>query len=137
MSTKLDYQTVIQSVLDDISAEAEFIYLMGSFGTERFNDQSDLDFAVFWKKVPDFSGLVKIKSKFEDLFLRDVELVSLNKIDIIFAVQVLETGRLIFLDESKKGELLKWRSQKMSEYPDFKYSRKIIEENILVRKKYV
>ncbi len=137
MSTKLKFQTVIHTVLAEISDNAEFIYLMGSFGTDRFNDQSDLDFAVYWKSIPDFSEIVKLISKFEDQFQRDVELVSLNKIDIIFAAQVLETGRLIFLNESNKGAHLNWRVQKMSEYPDFKMSRKIIEENILVRKKYV
>ncbi len=137
MPTKLEFQTVIDSVLADISDNAEFIYMMGSFGTDRFNDQSDLDFAVFWKNIPEFNELIKIKFKFEDRFQRDVELVSLNKIDIIFAAQVLETGRLVFLNESNKGEHLNWRAQKMSEYSDFKFSRKIIEENILVRKKYV
>ena len=100
MSTKLEFQTVIDFVLAEISDQADFIYLMGSFGTDRFNDQSDLDFAVFWKKNPEFSELIKIKSKFEDHFQRDVELVSLNKIDIIFAAQVLETGRLVYLNES-------------------------------------
>jgi predicted nucleotidyltransferase len=137
MSTKIEFQTVVDFVVAEISDQAEFIYLMGSFGTDRFNDQSDLDFAVFWKNNPELSELIKIKSKFEDHFQRDVELVSLNKIDIIFAAQVLETGRLIFLNESNKGTHLNWRAQKMSEYPDFKFSRKVIEENILVRKKYV
>jgi predicted nucleotidyltransferase len=134
---KLDYQTVIDSVLSEISENTDFIHLMGSFGTERFNDQSDLDFAVFWKTVPDFSHLVKLKTQFEDLFQRDIELVSLNTIDIIFAAQILETGRLVYVDKLKKGHHLNWRVQKMSEYPDFKYSRKEIEENILIRKKYV
>lgn len=137
MIPKLDYQFVINSVISEISEKTDFIYLMGSFGTERFNDQSDLDFAVFWNVIPSFDEHIKIKSKFEDLFQRDVELVNLNKIDIIFAAQVLETGRLVYLNNLKKGEHLNWRSQKMSEYPDFKYSRKIIEDNILVRKKYV
>lgn len=31
---------------------AEFVYLLGSFGTDRVRQDSDVDLAVFWKVDP-------------------------------------------------------------------------------------
>ena len=123
---------IINETLTDL---AEFGYLMGSAETERFNIKSDIDVAVFWKEMCTEDQKKKCWAALEDKFNRDVDLVSLNDTDVIFARQVLETGRLIF--NKNPGVFLKWKMEKMSEYPDFKASRKIIEGNILNRKKYV
>jgi predicted nucleotidyltransferase len=112
-----------------------FAYLMGSAGTERFGAESDIDIAVYWKKSPSLEELAPIRTQLEAYFNREVDLVSLNGVDLIFSRQVLETGRL-FICESA-GLHLQWRADQLSRYPDFKFSRKIIESNILNRKKYV
>lgn len=112
-----------------------FAYLLGSAGTSRFHQESDVDLGVYWRKIPEWTKLNEIKNKLESLFKRDVDLVSLNTCDLIFSRQVLETGRLLFSDEP--GLHLKWKAEQLSQYPDFKHSRKGIEENILNRKKYV
>lgn len=122
----------IQVVLTDL---AEFAYLMGSAETERYNEESDIDIAVFWKETSTDEQKKQCLADLEKTFSRDVDLVSLNKIDVIFAHQVLQKGRLIF--DNNLGLHLKWKMEKLSEYPDFKISRKVIEDNILQRKKYV
>ena len=122
----------IKNILHDY---AEFVFLLGSAGTERFNKDSDVDVAVFWKEKTSKEQIQKCGKTLDEEFNRDVDLVSLNKIDPIFARQVLETGRIIF--SNSDGPLLKWKMEMMSIYPDFKFTRKIIEENILNRKKYV
>lgn len=124
--------TTLTEVLDQ---QAEFAFLMGSAETERFHKDSDVDVAVFWKKSCSAEQKKKCWRVLEDRFSRDVDLVSLNEIDIIFARQVLEKGRLLFNNAS--GVLLNWKMEKLADYPDFKISRKVIEDNILTRKKYV
>jgi predicted nucleotidyltransferase len=112
-----------------------FAYLMGSAGTERFHEESDIDLAVHWKVEPEFSEILKISAALSQSFNREVDLVSLNRIDLIFGRQVLETGRLLFCSEP--GIHLQWKADQLSRYPDFKFTRGPIEKNILVRKKYV
>lgn len=124
-----------QQITDILKIDTEFIFLMGSFDTERFREDSDIDVAVFWKSNVSEEKKKDIHLQIEKKINRDIDLVTLNKIDEIFARQVLETGRLLLCNS--KGLLLNWKMEKLSAYPDFKYSRKIIEDNILTRKKYV
>jgi predicted nucleotidyltransferase len=105
-------------------------------GTERFHNDSDIDIAAHFINEPTFEELVALKAKIERELNRDIDLVSLNFVDPIFAQQVLETGRLIYTTKDKV-ELLSWKTQIMSMYPDFKMSRKIIEDSLLNRKKNV
>lgn len=126
----------ISKTLSEVLTQgAEFAYLMGSAETERFHAESDIDVAVFWKSTCSEDQKKNHLRMLEEKINRDIDLISLNKIDIIFARQVLETGRLLFC--SSDGVLLNWKMEKLSDYPDFKASRKIIEDNILNRKKYV
>ncbi len=113
----------------------DFAYLLGSAGTERFHHESDIDIAIFWKKIPEFSIITKMVSQLSEKFGSDVDLVSLNTADPIFSRQVLETGRLLVC--YSEGIHLNWKINQLAQYPDFKISRRIIEENILNRKRYV
>ncbi len=137
MTSSEEFQKFKIIILKELKNFSLFIYLMGSVGTERFTEKSDIDIAVYWIQKPDLDQIMKFQSNLENETGRDVQLIGLNEIDTIYARQVIETGRLLFLDENQKGQHLLWRAQKFSEYPDFKYSRKIIEDQILKRKKYV
>ncbi len=129
------HSNISTTIINKISDLVEFVFLMGSAETERFNEQSDIDIAVYWKLETTDEHKRKILFELQDLFGRDVDLVSLSNIDDIFAMQVLDKGRILI--NNNQGLLLQWKVEKMSKYPDFKFSRKIIEENILNRKKYV
>jgi predicted nucleotidyltransferase len=121
----------------------EFCFLLGSAATLRFHKESDVDLAVFWNssvlnstsKDVDFDFKLKILNELEEAFHRDIDLVSLNNIDVIYAIQVIETGKILI--NNNPGTLLEWKAIQLSKYPDFKRSRSIIEKNILKRKKYV
>lgn len=128
-------ESMAKAITEILLEDAEFVFLMGSAETIRFNSESDIDIAVFWKKNCTPEKINSYLPILENKFNRDVDLISLNNIDVIFARQVLEKGRLLF--NKSDGLLLNWQMEKMSEYPDFKISRKIIEDNILNRKKYV
>jgi predicted nucleotidyltransferase len=135
MSTSLTQLEIGAALEQKCGHMVNFAYLLGSAGTDRFNPDSDIDLAVHWKIEPEFTQYVQIKSDLSDAFNRELDLVALNRIDLIFGRQVLESGRLLFC--SAPGIHLQWKADQLSRYPDFKFSRAPIEKNILVRKKYV
>lgn len=127
--------SISKTLVETLAQAAEFAFLMGSAETDRFQAGSDIDVAVYWKTSYSKDQIDLFWRMLEEKFNREVDLISLNTIDVIYARQVLETGRLLFTNSP--GILLNWKMEKLSDYPDFKASRKIIEENILNRKKYV
>lgn len=104
-------------------------------GTERFTENSDVDIAIYWEKEPSLNDLLGLQSHLEETLHREIDLINLNHVDYIFSRQVLETGRLIM--NRAPGDFLRWQIKILSIYPDFKFSRRVIEKNILKRKKYV
>lgn len=124
-----------KSILKIIDTPFQFAILLGSVLTNRFHKESDIDVAILFSKEPSFDKLSKWKNLLYDEFDREWDLVVLNKIDPIYAHQVLETGRPLILHDP--GEYNLWKSTQMSLYPDFKKSRKVIEDSLLNRKKYV
>jgi predicted nucleotidyltransferase len=122
-------------IVQTFGEKANFVYLLGSAGTDRFHAESDIDLAVHFIAPVDSHQLQEFRKPFEDAFECAVELVSLNQIDPIFARQVLETGRLMLCNSP--GLLLNWKVKQLSAYPDFKFTRQVIEKNILNRKRYV
>ncbi len=127
----------IQSILiETIGNLSDFCFLLGSAGTARFRHDSDIDIAVYWKNADvDFNEKMKIVNALENKLGHDIDLISLNNIDVIYGIQVVDTGRLLI--NNNAGLMLEWKAKQLSRYPDFKASRAIIEENILNRKKYV
>jgi predicted nucleotidyltransferase len=127
----------IQEVAADTFGDlSEFCFLLGSAATPRFRQDSDIDIAVFWKNGEiDFNQKLKIVNELEDKLGYAIDLISLNNIDIIYGIQVVDTGRLLI--NNNPGLMLEWKAKQLSRYPDFKASRAIIEKNILNRKKYV
>jgi predicted nucleotidyltransferase len=128
------FSDIEQAVCSACHQYAEFAFLLGSAATERFNDTSDIDIAVYWKVNQSMDFKLKILSSLETMLGRNVDLVSLNDIDVIYAIEVLTRGKTLL--NNNKELLLNWKVTQLSKYPDFKFSRKIIENNILKRKKY-
>ena len=132
----LSLQKIQSAVEEIISNKAEFSFLLGSAATQFFKEDSDVDVAVYWKNhdIP-FPTKVQISSDLSDRLGREVDLISLNDIDVVYGIQVIDKGRLLL--NHNPGLMLQWKANIISQYPDFKASRLIIEENILKRKKYV
>ncbi len=113
----------------------EFVFLLGSYGTDRYLAESDIDLACYYTEQLSEKEKTLLWNNLELLTDRSIDLVELNQVDSIFARQVIETGRLLF---NRNPELLlKWKITNNSKYIDFKMDRHIIEENILIRKKLI
>lgn len=110
--------------------KAEFVLLFGSIKSGRIMPESDIDIGVYLKKGKlDFEEYLRLKGALSDASEREVDLVILNTCDIIIAMQIIANGELII--NNNPGMFIRYKAEKISEYIDFKMSRKIIEENLL------
>ncbi|MEM4261016.1 MAG: nucleotidyltransferase domain-containing protein [Candidatus Woesearchaeota archaeon] len=117
----------ILSNLDDI---IDFVLVFGSFATGNFNDESDIDIGIYVNdKLYSEETITEIIDKFNELTDREIDLVVLNDADPIITMQILANGKLIYCKDKHQFNL--YKARKISEYLDFKMSRKIIEDNLL------
>jgi predicted nucleotidyltransferase len=127
-------QAIMDCLRDLLYAEAEFVLLFGSWAGEgeRVTAHSDVDCGVYFKQVPSLEHLYSdIPETFRARIGRKLDIICLNTADIIIANQVLRTGERVFVNS--EDALVLFSAQVMSRYVDFKQSRRIIEDNILVR----
>lgn len=108
---------------------ADFALLFGSSASDRMTDESDVDFAIYLAPVFWGQDQLAIREDFRSCLNRDLDLIFLNDADIIITHQVLTTGELVF--ERVSGAFAEFKGQKLSQYLDFKLSRKVIEDNLL------
>jgi predicted nucleotidyltransferase len=110
--------------------KVDFALLYGSILSDRFNAESDIDIAIFLKTYPkDIRDILDIRSSISKHFSREVDAIFLNSSDLIITMQVLANGELFITNDLKKFIL--YKARKISEYIDFKMSRRIIEDNLL------
>lgn len=123
-------QNIVQSLISVLDNKAEFALIFGSILDENFNEQSDIDTAVYLNaEFNTHEKKFELRKEINRLFQRDVDLIFLNDADLIITMQALANGKLIINKDPSFYVLLKAR--KLSEYLDFKLSRKIIETNML------
>lgn len=131
MNDKVEIKEFLLELLQD---KADFALLFGSLakGDGQGRAESDVDCGVFFHSdIAADNSYWDIAERFEVKFGRKLDLVCLNKTDIIISAQILAHSELLFAKSESQVDA--WRAQVMSRYFDFKQSRRIIEENILVR----
>ncbi len=129
--TKAEIKTVLLELLQD---KADFALLFGSWAKDaaKVTRESDVDCGVFfYPAVVADSSYFEIAEYFENIVGRKLDIVCLNTADIIISAQIIATGEALFV--RSKDQLDLYRANVMSRYLDFKKSRKIIEDHILVR----
>lgn len=127
-------QAIMNCLRDLLYAEADFVLLFGSWAGdgERVTAHSDVDCGVYFKQVPSLEHLYsELPETFRARIGRKLDIICLNTADIIIANQVIRTGERVLVNS--EDALVRFSAQVMSRYVDFKQSRRIIEDNILVR----
>lgn len=133
----MDKEAIKSILIELLQDKADFALLFGSWAKEntRITRESDVDCgAFFYPVIAEDRSYYEIAERFEFLVGRKLDIVCLNSADIIIASQIVATGEVIFAQS--QNQLDTFRAQVMSRYLDFKQSRKIIEDNILVRPNY-
>ena len=134
MKMKNEIKKILTELLID---KADFALLFGSWakGEAYTTNESDVDCGVyFYPQIVKDRSYYALAEQFESVVGRKLDIICLNNADIIIASQIVATGEELF--SHSKNKLDAYRANVMSRYLDFKQSRKIIEDNILIRPNY-
>ena len=107
-------------------------YVFGSYGTDRFNSQSDIDIGILFGEshagdTPDFP--LDLRFRLEEAVKREIDLVSLDSVSPILGMQVLRHGRKIYERDRRAAEEFFVRATES--YADLKIVRREIEARVL------
>ena len=117
--------------LEEFSLQQEnflLVFLFGSFARGFGTDESDVDVAIMFEKVPDFYELCDLKDQLSRRVGKEVDIVRLNTASPIIRMHVLRYGLLVKKDKRAYNDFF---VSTFNEYNDLKYVRKEIEENLL------
>lgn len=102
----LDTGKVLEIIRQTLDVDDIYVcYLFGSFGTEDFNEFSDIDIAVITDL--NFCQLGNLSNDLSEKLGRDVDLVDANKLSGIFKLQIAYRSDIVFCkDEDKLDKFL-------------------------------
>lgn len=118
-------QKVEMDVIDRIKEELEkndnviFALVFGSYSTGRQKKQSDIDIAVYLKKIPDVDTFLKLISKLADVVHKDVDVIILNTASVFMRHQVFKYGIPIVIKNLSK--YIRFREKNMDDYEEYNY----------------
>lgn len=107
---------------------ASFALVFGSFGTDRFGPESDIDLAVRFPKPLPIAERFDLAQRLSEIAGRNVDLVDLATADPIIAMQVLRHGKPLLVHDRAAFET--FRMTAPSRYFDWKLSRRPVEERL-------
>ena len=103
------------------------VFLFGSIARGFSTDESDVDIAIMFERVPDLFELNDLKDQLSRCAGKEVDLITLNTASPIIKMQVLRYGLVIKKGERDYNEFF---VSTVREYSDLKYVRKEIEANL-------
>ncbi|MFO1429356.1 MAG: nucleotidyltransferase domain-containing protein [Candidatus Competibacteraceae bacterium] len=106
------------------------ILLYGSYARGQAHAGSDIDLAIFQpRRKPDIFELNLARIDLEDLCRRSIDLVILDEVSPILAMQILRNHRLLALQNRKLLDAFVVKT--LTDYADLKIVRRPIEEALL------
>ena len=119
--------SILRQNLDNIDA----IFIFGSFGTEHFHKDSDIDIAVLTQPTPSDENLFNVRNMLSRGLHRETDLIDLYRVNTVFKQQILSTGHEIYTGDAFKTELFKTHT--LSDYVDLNERRADIIKDIQQR----
>lgn len=107
-------------------------YVFGSFGTARFNSESDIDIGILLGRelAGDTWNLrMALKFELEEAVGREVDIVCLGSASPVLGMQVLRNGRKILEKDRRAAEEFFVRT--VESYADLRMVRREIEARVL------
>lgn len=105
------------------------VYIFGSYGTNYQRKDSDLDLAILFDESPEVMRQMELAGKFELKLGIEVDLINLNKADIILKHDVITKGEKIYSQDDIRTADFKEYVFKYG--PDAKISKKKIREDYI------
>ena len=107
------------------------VYLYGSFLSDSFSDESDLDIAVKAERRLDNQERWRIQEDLAGICGRDVDLLDLDRASLVMQFEVVSAGERIYCADEKP--IAHYETLLYSRYLDFNRIRKPIVEEIIKR----
>ncbi len=101
------------------------VYLFGSYGTELENEQSDLDLGILFSAPLSLMEEMALAAEIEEIMECEVDLVSLNKVNILLKYKTIKTGSKIY--ESTPLSTAEFIESVLREYFDFGVKLKMLK----------
>ena len=124
----------IKSVLSTRS-DVLLAFVFGSFTEGRLTKESDVDVAILFDNIPDFSTITDIGDEISSITGLKTDIVVLNGASPIIKMQVLKKGQL--LKKANDSIYNDFFVQTVKQYDDIKRVRRSQEANILRGRLYV
>lgn len=105
------------------------VYIFGSYGTNYQRKDSDLDLAILFDESPEVMRQMELAGKFELKLGIEVDLINLNKADIILKHDVITKGEKIYSQDDIRTADFKEYVFKYG--PDAKISKKKIRKDYI------
>ncbi len=115
----------VERALAEALSGARFAYLFGSFLTEAFGGESDVDVAVDMGGPLGWEGRMRLVERLSEAAAREVDLVDLFTADPVIRMQVLRYGRLLV--ENDRPARHRFEARALGEYLDLKLDRAPVE----------
>lgn len=93
----------IISIIEDVLSKDEKIYLcyiFGSFGSDDFNDDSDIDIAIYTDLS--YNSILEYMVELEDRIGRNIDLVNIEKVYPAIQLQIMLRSEIVFINDEKK-----------------------------------
>ncbi len=126
----MNKKEIISKLTKYLESKVKFAFVYGSILTKYFNNDSDIDVAIYLGTKTDFKKQFNLNEAINEHFdyKYKFDLVLLDSADPIIAMQILANGNLIVNNDFES--FIKYKARMISEYLDFKMDRKIIEDKI-------
>jgi len=112
-------QILTKHLQDELNVE--FAYLFGSYADGTFSDRSDVDVALYLKKV-DFDTQLKMNFDLSKLLKKDVDLVVLNKTRNLYLLDDILQKGVLLKDSDKRVDFELKKHHQILDYKEFKKS---------------
>ena len=122
-------QAAVELLVKQYQPEAVLLY--GSRAKDNTHTGSDVDIAILLNRqsLPDNFKLAQTQTELEALLKKDVDLVVLDSVSPILAMEILRNHQVLYQISS---DILNYFTVKVTgEYFDLKYSRRPIEQQLL------
>jgi predicted nucleotidyltransferase len=105
-------------------------YIFGSAVPQRLTVESDVDIGLLFESPAEGLRLMELQEELTGVLGRQVDLVGLNQVSPILAMQVLKHGEVVFARSERAVREFQIRT--LFAYFDLKQVRKPIEEALLL-----
>lgn len=96
-----------------------FAVLFGSYAIGKQKRDSDIDIAVYLRKLPDADTFLGYVSKLTDVAKKEVDLIVLNNASAMLRHQVFKNKKTLFVKDPKI--YVNFRVKSMNDYEEYKH----------------